>query len=259
MKLNELGFDFSNLSTCQIRKKNTILGLVMIILSMCFFPIGIIFLILFLKQVPMDINDVLRYYGEPEYMLFFYIFLGVAFGLSLIFMLIAALNLIRKPVTYMYVIKDTTNFDKVYYIFDRKKREEIYLTEKYSVSYQSLYNRTYHESNPNVINDMIEKYVFWKFLEQADNYKIKTKKKHIVVKVKTDKRTRYGSPLSRKYTLSNDINVVPVKITETVTTSGANNNIQSQNTYYFENVNRSQHFNIHPEIKKVLNDLSQTI
>ena len=247
MNLNELGFDFSNLETCSIKKKNYVLPLVTSIIGITFLPIFIVFLILFLLEVDIDFNGVPSTYGTPEYMRFFSIFLPVFGLLTIILMILTFYGLFSKPKKYMVIDKDTTNFNTYYYIHNHKRNEYIYLTDEFVLVYNERYNSFKEETNPKTITKLKNHYIFWNEFSNLKDYKIKQKKKSTVLKYKTNYR------ISKAYYFSNDIHIVPNKITEMISASNySKNSIQSFTTYFFEEINRRQHVDIHPEIIKKL-------
>jgi|AntAceMinimDraft_18_1070375.scaffolds.fasta_scaffold00195_9 hypothetical protein len=257
MKINSLGFDFSNLSTCTIKKKNKLLSLVMFILTGSFLPMPIIFIVLYFTKSPIEINGDMVNFGESAYNAFFYPFIGVFLSISILFLVIGIASLTKKPKIYMVIDRDTTNYDKIYYIYDYHKKEEIYLTEKYAISYNSKYNIAKHEADPDRIKNYFNDFVFWYNFENIDDAKITQRKNSTVVKIKTPTNFRYSGSVIKRYVFSNNINVVPEIVSETIGYSRTGStSYQSKNSYFFEGINRSQHLQIHPEIKKVLHGLT---
>jgi len=145
--------------------------------------------------------------------------------------------------------------NRFFYIYDRAKRQEIYLTDKFALIYRKSYNSLIKETNPNAIQDMLNRYIFWLRISIDEDSKIINKDKKTILKIK-DKISRFQTTIKR-YVFSNDINIVPIKVSETVsTTTGGNYRSQAMNTYYFEDINRRQQFEMHPEIKKALSSLN---
>lgn len=243
MNLSELGFDFSNLQTCTINKKNHLFPLITTIIGLSFIPIFIVFLVLFLLQVNIEINNVPSTYGDPEYMKFFSIFLPVMGGLSLIFIFLSIYGLTMKPKFYMVIDKDKTNFDTFYYVYNRVRKEYIYITNQYVLIYNDRYKNIREETSFREITKIKDKYIFWQEINDIEDYKIKRKRNKTILKYKSNYH------FQKTYYFSNDIHIVPSKITELVSTSGSTKgNIQGFSSYYFEAVNRRQTIDIHPEI-----------
>lgn len=247
MNLTELGFDFSNLTNCTIKKKNYIIPLITSIIGLSFLPILIVFLILFILKVDIEINGVLTAYGAPEYMQFFNIFLPVFGILTLLLLIFTLYGLFSKPKKYIMIDKDPSNFETFYYIYNNKRNEYIYLTDKFALIYNERLKSLREETNSKAIASLKSHFIFWDDFSSLENYKIKEKRKSKVLKFKTD----YG--YSKSYYFSNDIYIVPNKITEIVGSSNyGRNNIQGITTYFFEDMNRKQQLEIHPEIYKRL-------
>ncbi|XFA99675.1 hypothetical protein ACAG96_03600 [Candidatus Izemoplasma sp. B36] len=245
MNLSELGFDFSNLQTCTIKKKNHLFPLITTIIGLSFLPIFIVFLVLFLLQVNIEMNNIPTTYGDPEYMKFFSIFLPVMGGISLIFIILSIYGLTMKPKLYMVVDKDKTNFDTFYYIYNSFRKEYIYLTENFVLIYNERYKNLREETSYREISKIKNKFIFWKEFSDLKNYVVKRKRNKTILKYKSDYRYQ------KSYHFSNDIHIVPNKIKEYISTYGVSKgNIQGFSTYYFEAVNRRQIVDIHPEIKR---------
>ncbi len=253
MNLSELGFDYSNLNSCLIKRKSYTIAFVSAILALVFLPIFIAFLVIYLLKAPIDINDVMTYFGEPAYQRFFVIFLSAIGSISIIFLILTLVNIFKKPRTYIVIDKDKTNFDTYYYIHNYKKNELIYMTSEYMLVYNQKYNSMFEESNKKIIDEVLNRFIFWKNFNKVNDYKIKHKKKRTVLTYKPDSKRSYSSGLTKTYYFSNQTHVVPNKVTEMTSYSGrGRNNIQGFVTYYFENINRRQPVDIHPEIRKKL-------
>lgn len=253
MKFTELGFDYSNLSSCNVKRKNFIIALIFFILAICFLPIFLVFLGIYLAKTPMEINGVYVNYGDPSYQSFFATFLG-SFGLiSAASLAVGVTNLFGKPKTYFIMNQNTMTLEPYFYIFNRRKHEEIYLTEKKAYIYNTMYNKVFEEINPNAIRELFNKFIFWKEFETIHDYKVIQKEKKTILKYTTDKSENSRVRLRKVYSFSNNINIVPVSVTESISyASYGNRNNQNYYKYYFEDINRQQYIEIHPEIKKKL-------
>ncbi|MBI9008732.1 MAG: hypothetical protein JEZ05_01765 [Tenericutes bacterium] len=256
MKLNNLGFDYSRLATCTIKKKNKLLAIVMFILTGSFLPMPLIFTILYLTKSSIEINGTPVEYGEPAYILFFSTFVGIFLTLSILFLAIGIFSLMRKPKVFMVMDKDTTDSNSIYYIYDRNKKEEIYLTDKFAVIYNSKYNISRKEDDPLLIEKYFNNFVFWYHFDTVEDAKVIQRKKKTIVKIKTPTYSRYSGSVIKRYAFSNNFNVVPEVVTESISYARAGaHSYQSSTTYIFEDINRSQRIEIHPEIKKILHGL----
>ena len=256
MNLNNLGFNFSKLSACTVKRKNLIGSLVMYILAACFLPMVIVFIILYLTKSPIEINNVMVNFGEPAYNAFFYPFVGAFLFLSILFLALAIYFSVGKTKVYMIIDRDKTTYNKLYYIYNRKKKEEIYLTEKFAIAYSYKYNNTYHETDPKKVKDLLNSFIFWYDFPNIEDATVKHRKNSTVVKIKLFSHSRYSMSRIKRFVFTSRINVVPETVLEYVGYGRAGSaNYQEINKYYFENVNRSQKVNIHPEIKKILHGL----
>lgn len=252
MKLTELGYEFSELNACTIKRKNLLVPMITGIMFLCFGPIFIVFLILWITGSPVDFNGVTGYPGDPTYDNFFRIFLLV-FGLVTLSMLIPFfLGIISKPKPYIYV-DNSPDMDRFYYIYDNRHREEIYLTEKYVLVYRKRYQNVLTETNPLSIQRYFDSFIFWKTLESRDDVKVIYKNNKNIIKLNETKgRWRFR----RSFSFSDVARSIPHKVTEIVYTSVAgNSNIKVWQTLYFEDVNRKPYFEMHPEIKKTLSHM----
>ena len=102
---------------------------------------------------------------------------------------------------------------------------------------------------------LFNKYLPWYGIMKYKLKDIRFKEKYTTVKVKYPR-----SYLTKSFKFSNDINIVPVSFTvsDTYTTAVSRRNIGLAK-YHFDLVNRAQHFEIHPDIKKELHSLRQTM
>lgn len=199
----------------------------------------------------MEVNGSIVFPGDPVYEQFFIIFLAVTGGISALFLLPALLSLFLKP--KVYLIKDQDiELNTYHYIYDKRRNREIYLTDNYAFIYQATYNRITKENNPNELEALKQKYIFWYGLENIQDYKLKQKRNTTILKYKEPTQVRFVSRMIR-FAFSNEINVVPVKVSKTVNIrTGGNYRTQESVTYFIDDINRQPHFEIHPEIKKAL-------
>ncbi|XMB71988.1 hypothetical protein RJI07_07755 [Mycoplasmatota bacterium WC30] len=255
MELTELGFDYSNLVSCTVKKKNNLVALILLIVGVSLLPMSIIFLILFLSQAPMEINGVMTNYGDPGYNTFFYSFLGAFFSVALICIVLGFVFMLGKPKPYIILSKDI-DYNPFYYIYNSRRHEEIYLNDKFAIVYNLKYNRAYHEVNPEAVKRIFKKFVFWANFANLTDYRIKHKPKKTVLKFKERSSGKFGSVLSKSYSFSNEITIVPYEVTELISSNYGGTNTQSMNKFFFENINQSQMFEIHPEIRRLLSTLN---
>jgi hypothetical protein len=256
MKLNNLGFDFSNLSTCTVKRKNGLLAMVMFILTGSFLPTPLIFIILYLNGKSIEINGEMVNYGDPSYNDFYLYFVGGFLLLSLFFLILGIYGATRKPKDYIIMDLDKTDFEKIYYIFNWRRKEEIYLNKNIVIIYNYKLDTIAKFEDHNSIKEYFDKYIFWYDFSSIDNAKIRQTKKSIIVKIKKPSKRSFTGSIMKRFVFSNQINVVPERIVEYIGYASAGSvNYQSRNVYLFEDQNRAQQLRIHPEIKKALQGL----
>lgn len=251
MRFSELGFDFSNLNTVSIRRKSFLTTYILLIVSITFIIIFLVFGILYLFEVPMEMNGVMVPYTDPSYQEFFRVFLLAFGGVSIALLLPAFLTLFIAP--KLVLVKDQDpELNPFFYIFDSRKKREIYLTDHVAWIYQTKYNQVHKEVNPNELKAIREKFIFWEGLDAIEDYKLIPKAKKTVLKYKESTQMKFVTKMIR-FTFSNEINVVPNRISKLVNVrAGGNYRTQEAYTYLVEDVNRQPHFEIHPEIKRAL-------
>ncbi len=251
MRFSELGFDFSNLNTVSIRRKSFLTTYILLIVSITFIIIFLVFGILYLFEVPMEMNGVMVPYTDPSYQEFFRVFLLAFGGVSIALLLPAFLTLFIAP--KLVLVKDQDpELNPFFYIFDSRKKREIYLTDHAAWIYQTKYNQVHKEVNPNELKAIREKFIFWEGLDAIEDYKLIPKAKKTVLKYKESTQMKFVTKMIR-FTFSNEINVVPNRISKLVNVrAGGNYRTQEAYTYLVEDVNRQPRFEIHPEIKRAL-------
>ena len=154
-----LGLDFSRIQTCQVSKKSTILGLIMLILSVSFLPIAIVFYFLFINHEPVEINGVLTYYGDPAYSSTMLGIIISFFSSGIVFFVIFILNMFIKPKPYIILNRDIDDYKQIYYVYDNRKKLEIYLKDDLAVIYNKRYDSVSKEDNPKKVIELLNKYV----------------------------------------------------------------------------------------------------
>lgn len=255
MTYSKLGFDFSNLQSCTLYKKSRTFLFVIVIMFFTFLFIGAVFLALYLNDTPMTINGVMSYPGELAYERSQTILMVVFGGLDAIFLAMIIYSLTKKPNPYLYMDSDPLTNNQFYYITKHGRNNEIYLTKDYAIIYQTFTKSIDVVKSPDKIKAMHKKYIPWYALLHDTIVNVDNKEKHTIVRVNLS-----DSRMSKIYKFSTDVFVVPASFTETIgyfTT--LQRKITSYNSYSFDLVNRSQQFDIHPDIKKELHSLIQTM
>ena len=254
MNLSEIGFDISNLQTCTIKKKGILGSLILLIIAGSFLPILIVFVILFLTQSTIEINNVLTSYGDPGYLEFFYGFLGSFGSITLLLLFSGLFLLLKKPKLHMIVDQDPLHMETFYYIYHRK--QEIYLTDRFAVIYNHRYQTIQIEQDKARLDELLHTHVFWISLLDAEDPIIKQTLKKTKVTIKLPYKHYQRAYVIKRYVFPNDFQYIPTSFTETLGYgSPGSRSYQSSKKYYLENINRAQHVDIHPEIKKALQNL----
>jgi hypothetical protein len=113
------------------------------------------------------------------------------------------------------------------------------------------------ERNPQEIKKLMQNHVFWTiFDDEKRSLDIIQKKNRTIIKTNLNLEDGSRTYYYRKFVLYPGEMSLPSKVSETIgyARSGAHN-VQSFALYYFEDINRLQSHNVHPEIKKVLDGL----
>ncbi len=249
MEFNEIGFDFSNLEYGTISKKNSIAFLIIAITSLSFIIIFIVFLILYMFKVPIEINDIVREYSDPEYQNFMRVFLGIMGAISLPSIIYSVVYLLRQPTPYIYINKDS-NFE-TYYQINLSKKKTLYLFDKTAFYYYPLTKETRQLNNYQEIMDLKQNYLFWLKFKDIQNYKVKKSEKKTVL---TFDLPRQRTVLKYHYTLYYNMSSMPEKIREIIQNkSSTRNSVNQMNTYFFTSINQVPNISLPSEITAKLN------
>ncbi|MDT8337464.1 MAG: hypothetical protein RQ856_06535 [Candidatus Izemoplasmatales bacterium] len=204
------------------------------IIAISFGLVVIPFIVIFLLKEPIEINDVMHQFSDPEYQSFMIIFIS-AFGLiTLIFLIVAYIFKIQKPSDYIIINKDN-NFRK-YYQVNYKKNQSLFITENGAFYYNKLTNQIRKISDYREIQVLKGKYIFWLIWDDIIDYRVIKKNKKTILIFSSEKSRivlnyRYYFPISKSS--------LPEEITEIISNkSPSRNSIQSFYTYYFTDNNR---------------------
>lgn len=195
MTLRDAAFDFSRLRTAIITKKNNTLFFILIIVVPTFFLIFLTFLLLYLFAVPMEIDDVVRTFDEPEYQAFFRGFLslwGTGIIVNLIFIFVTRF---QKPNTFIYLMQNV-DYERVVYVEDKKKR--LYITSDRAITLDPKLSKPVIEQHHDAIKNILNDYLFFVRLANREDLKIKNRMRSIKIKSTTKNGFSYEE---RVYTL----------------------------------------------------------
>ena len=248
---NRISLRFDNLDYSVIKKKNINPAFILFLNGFIYLSVAIPFVVLWLLEVPFEINEELHQAGDIEYIRFMLIFLGVFLSIALICIIAGALFLKKKPQDYIFISKDI-NFDEIYKII-QDKRTTIYVKKNKGLIYDEVTKEVLEINTLTEINEILKKYLFWLKWENVKDYKIKMKNKKTVLEFteKTNKtvlKYRYSIPLTNSY--------LPERITETINnrTRSRRSNLSSYNIYYFTDNNVQRNLNIPNKVSDYFND-----
>ncbi|PKK94525.1 MAG: hypothetical protein CVV60_05970 [Tenericutes bacterium HGW-Tenericutes-5] len=248
---NQINLRFDNLDYSIIKKKNINPAFFLFLNGFIYLSVAIPFVVLWLLEVPFEINEELHQASDIEYIRFMSIFLGIFLSISLVCIIVGVLFLRRKPQDYIFISKDL-NFDEIYKI-RQNKRTTIYIKKNKGLIYDEVTEGVLEINTLSEINDILNKYLFWLKWENIEDFKIKMKNKKTVLEFmeKTNKtvlKYRYSIPQSNSY--------LPERITETITnrTRSGKSNLSSYNIYYFTDNNVQRNLNLPNKVTDYFND-----
>lgn len=246
----EIGLDLNNLEYAIIKKKNQILPLVLIIIGFSFLLVAIPFLVIWLLQVPVEINGVNRYPYEQIYINFMVTFNAIFTSLTISILLAAFILNKKKPMDFIIINKD---FDyNTYYEIILKKNRSIFFTQKKAFYYNYLSNELEEISSKEEILYLIDKYIFWKKWMNVESYKVVKKNKKTILKFSYKNRRIV---LNYRYALIYQGNTIPYLIRESVgNNQNSRNSTNVMNSYYLTNLNRNISRKLPEKIMKVINN-----
>jgi hypothetical protein len=156
-----------------LEKRNNTFFYVLLLSLPTFLVIGIVFLVLYLLQVPITINGNARTFADPEYQSFFRLFAFVLFLPLLALIPIYWIYRIRAVDTQIFLATDD---DLEPFLYVEEKRKIVY------VDAQRLVTLTKKTDQVTVVTDPLEiaaektKYLFWSDMENQERFKIKEKR-----------------------------------------------------------------------------------
>jgi hypothetical protein len=242
---------FRKVRTATIEKHNQVVPFVLFIIMITPLILFIVFLILYLSNVPMENHGVILHPGEAEYEAFYLGFLLIsgAINFVLLSLILFLSKKIGKSTIYLF---ETLDLDKIIYIVSKSK--EVYLTDKVMYTYNNKNQTVYMEKNTLRLKEEIEKTLFWFQLKSNTDIKIKSRKNATSIRI----FTQVGkTKLTKFYNVYFDDTEKITKYTEMISTSTyGNNNFQAFSKYIFKEINGSTFIHIHPQIQ---NEISKSL
>jgi len=248
---NQISLRFDNLDYSVIKKKNINPAFIFFLNGFIYLSVAIPFIVLWLLEVPFEINEELHQATDIEYIQFMSVFLGIFLSIALICIIAGVLFLKKKPQDYIIISKDI-NFDEIYKI-RQNKRTTIYIKKNKGLIYDELTKEVLEINTLTEINEIFNKYLFWLKWENIKDYKVKMKNKKTVLEFmeKTNKtvlKYHYYIPLTSSY--------LPERITEVIAnrTRSRRSNLSSYNIYYFTDNNVQRNLNLPKKVSDFFYD-----
>lgn len=250
MTYYELGYDLKKIHTATILKKSNGLLLPALILFPTVFIIFLVFLGLYISQVPIEVNDIVRTFNEPEYQDFFTMFLTIIGTVSIIHVFLLVTLIVRKPKECLYLATGIDN-EPIMYSINRKKL--VYIDESQMLTLYSSSSAVERTTDPVAIKREKNSILFWTGLENIKDFKIKKS----INKIKLTYADPYVSE-RKTYTLIFDESGNLNKYREFIMYKNyGNQQFKGMNTYYIDNINQNQRLPINPLIKAKLSEYTR--
>ncbi len=245
---NDIRVDFDRLDYSIVKKKDFLAFMILAIIGFSFALIVIPFLIIWLVQAPIEINNVIRQADEPEYIEFMTIFLSI-FGSLTVLILISLLITYKNQAKDYIIIDKDINLNRFYEVILNNK--SLFISESKTFYFRHK-NETIDMINDYQAKDQLRnKYLFWEKWKNLDNYKILNKKKKTVLVFK-EKIGR--TVLYYRYYFSNDGSYLPGKITEIISNQSANTRSNQRiSSYVFTENNKAVNRHYHRKVLDIIN------
>ncbi|MFA5466326.1 MAG: hypothetical protein WC251_00620 [Candidatus Izemoplasmatales bacterium] len=242
---NEFGYDFRLIRTARLMQKSRVLAFLGLVFFLCFFPIVAVFLVLYLLEVPIEIDGVMTNPGDTAYLQFFRIFL-LAMGIpSLISLLIIFLGLFTKSKPYAYLGLNQ-DYEPVVYAVNNKNH--VYIDKELLITLDLRTGRLTKSRDQNDIQNAMLDYCFFRSFEAIQNPKIKHG--HNYVKI-TFTVTTGRVKERRQYKIRFAESGEPKTISELIYMSAyGNNNLRSFKSIQIESVNQNLSIPYDPRIQR---------
>jgi len=236
--------DFKNIRTAIIEKRSHIAVFILAVLLATPAILMIVFGIIFFIGAPMDFDGVIAYPGEPVYDSFMIWFLGITILINLTLLLLMFYFSGHSQKTMIY-LGETLNLEKVIYV--ETSRYHIYLSELNMITYHKKLDSIAIETNRKAIQEMMEKYIFWIFLDKLDNWTVIEKSKLTTLRINyKEGRTNY----LKTYRIHQDDTERISHYHEMISTrTYGNQNVQSFSNYIIKSINHSSYLPVSSKIQ----------
>lgn len=247
MELNRIKQLFLRNQSYELYYKDKMGLFILLIIFGSLIPFWIIFIILYILQESIEINDSLVYPGDPAYIQF-YLWLFIVIGLSLfLFFGLLLYFLTQKRKLILSVGMDSNQDPFVYY---QAKNTREYIQSNRIIQYDDKSKRVNVSTDIATIQNRLAEIAFWLSNRRFD--KIKIKEKSNLIKVKFSKQIGNAK---QQYVirLHLDESGQLQSFSQTIYDSSyGNSNIKSMRKFYVENVNRQVRIQLPKEIQSIL-------
>jgi len=245
MTYSDIGYDFQRIRTASIRRKSILPLFIVAVLFPTFFLLFLIFFILYVLKVPMDINNQMATFNDPEYQSFFRIFLTVTGGVSVIDIAIFLKVLWAKPKDFVHLLTDM-NGEQVIYAETAKKA--VYIDDTQMITHHLGTEYLDRTNDPKQILLAKNELLFWTGLERIDKVRIKkrlNKTSFAFIDPATYERKSYTLIFNSHGDLDSYREMISTR-------NYGKGNLRAFNTYYVEDLNQPQKIKIDPRIQTKL-------
>ncbi len=249
MNIQALMQYFAHVRTGEIKIKNWIPTLILLIMIPSISIIFFIFLGLFIAKQTITYNGVPLLPTDPAYSPTFMIMLSImggVFGLLLIGLIV---SLLIKPKPW---VMWTIDYDNNIICYEITNRYERLIGPDYLIVLNKLNQSIYKTKSLQEAKDQLNKTLFWTILEKTDKIQIKSRPNKVTLTI-LDESAREKRTYSIGFAQDNIIQWY----TETVSSSfTGSNNIKSMKKCHIENQNRAITLPIHPLIRQAMSQLN---
>lgn len=247
MNIQDLINYFAHIRTGEIKVKNWLPTVVFFILIPTFAIILVVFLGLFIGQVPLDTDNGVLNPGDPTYVQTFYLIIGILGAVTAIQLIAVIISIATKPKPW---VMWTVDYDRNIICHETTRKHERLIGPNFLIDYNRLTGSVYYTKSIDEARALLHKTLFWTALNSKDQVKIKSYAKKIVLTI--------DEPAVRErrvYSIGFDFNDIVQWYSELVYSSvSGGSNIKSFRKCHIENQNRSVKMDIHPAIRKIMTD-----
>ena len=240
---------FAHVRTGEIKVKNFLPTLILIILIPSFSIIFFVFLGLFIAQQPITLNGLPLLPTDPTYTPTFMILLTIMGSLFFIMLIGLIISFFIKPKPW---VMWTIDYDNNMICYEITNRYERLIGPDYLIILNKFDKSIYKTKSIQEAKNQLNKTLFWTALESTDRIKIKSKQNKISLTI-VDEKSREKRTYSIGFAQDNIIQWYTEIVSSSFTGS---NNIKSIRKCHIENQNRAITLPINPLIRQVMIDMN---